>query len=193
MAAERASRQSRLAATPPAEMESAVREKCLRLLAQQPRTRSELERALSRAGAPDDIVATVLERFAGVGLIDDTAYAEAYMRTGVGVRRRGSRSLRSELRVRGVAPEVIDVASAQVDEDGERASAMALATRRAAALSRLAPEVARRRLTGQLLRRGFAPSLVSSVVSEALRDAAAALEWDPVPDDLVLETESEQE
>jgi len=138
-------------------------------------------------------VATVLERFAGVGLIDDTAYAEAYMRTGVGVRRRGSRSLRSELRVRGVAPEVIDVASAQVDEDGERASAMALATRRAAALSRLAPEVARRRLTGQLLRRGFAPSLVSSVVSEALRDAAAALEWDPVPDDLVLETESEQE
>ena len=76
-----------------------------------PRTRLELERALSRAGAPDDVVASVLDRFADVGLIDDTSYAEAYMRTGVGVRRRGTRSLRAELRVRGVAPDVIDVAS----------------------------------------------------------------------------------
>ncbi len=171
-----------LGSTPPAEMESAVREKCLRLLAQMPRTRLELERALSRAGAPDDVVASVLDRFADVGLIDDTSYAEAYMRTGVGVRRRGTRSLRAELRVRGVAPDVIDVASGQVDEESERATALALASRRAAALSRLEPEVRRRRLTGQLLRRGFAPALVSSVIAEVLQGVMAVDEL-PEEDD----------
>jgi regulatory protein len=153
-------------------LESSVRERCLRLLAQQPRTRAELERNLARAGAPEDVVSRVLERFSGVGLVDDTAYAEAYMRTGVGVRRRGTRSLRAELRGRGVAPEIIESASEEIDEETERATALALARRRAAALSRLAPEVRRRRLTGLLLRRGFSGGIVSSVLSEVLQGPA---------------------
>jgi regulatory protein len=150
------------------EVESAVRERCLRLLAQQPRSRAELERSLIRAGAPGEVVAEVLDRFAGVGLVDDTAYAQAYVRTGVGVRRRGTRSLRAELRGRGVAAEVIEEATAEVDEDAERQSALALASRRAAGLSRLPPEVARRRLAGLLLRRGFSGALTSSVLAEVL-------------------------
>ncbi len=160
-------------ATSPQELESAVRERCLNLLAQQPRTRAELERKLSQAGAPEEAVAAVLDRLAQVGLVDDTAYAQAYVRTGVGVRRRGTRSLRTELRQRGVAPEVIDLAAAEVDEQDERATALALATRRAPGLARLAPEVRRRRLMGLLLRRGFSGSLVSEVVAQVLSDPAS--------------------
>ena len=84
---------------------------------------------------------------------------QAYVRTGVGVRRRGTRSLRAELRGRGVAPEVIDLAAQEVDEDDERATALALARRRAPGMARLAPEVRRRRLMGLLLRRGFNGSI----------------------------------
>jgi regulatory protein len=138
------------------------------LLAQQPRTRAELERRLGRAGAPDEVVAAVLDRLTSVGLIDDAAYAQAYVLTGIGVRRRGTRSLRAELRGRGVAPEVIEMAAAQVDDGQERATALALATRRAEGLSRLAPDARRRRLAGQLLRRGFSGAVVSSVLAEVL-------------------------
>src|ERR1700712_2074323 len=116
-----------ITAKSPEELESKVRERCLNLLAQQPRTRAELERSLARAGAPEEVVGQVLDRFAGVGLVDDEAYAQAYVRTGLGVRRRGTRSLRAELRVRGVAPDVIDLAAAEVDEQDERATAIALA------------------------------------------------------------------
>ena len=118
------SRPRPLLAKSPEEMESAVRERCLKLLAQQPRTRAELERSLARAGAPEDVVAAVLDRLTRVGLIDDTAYAQAYVRTGVGVRRRGTRNLEAELRGRGVAPEIIDLAAAEVDEQDERATAL---------------------------------------------------------------------
>jgi regulatory protein len=162
------------AAGSPQELESAVRERCLTLLSHQPRTRAELERSLSRAGAPDDVVAAVLDRLTQVGLVDDTAYAEAYVRTGVGVRRRGTRSLRAELRGRGVAPEVIDLAAAQVDDQDERVTALALASRRAPGLARLAPEVRRRRLMGLLLRRGFSVALVIDVVAQVLSDMARA-------------------
>ena len=157
---------------PPERLEPAVRERCLRLLEQQPRTRAELESNLARAGAPEDVVSRVLDRFAGVGLVDDEAYAQAYVRTGVGVRRRGSRSLRAELRGRGVAAEIIESATGEIDPETERATALALARRRAAALSRLAPEVRRRRLTGLLLRRGFSGALVSSVLGEVLQGGA---------------------
>jgi regulatory protein len=157
----------------PQELESAVRERCLTLLSHQPRTRAELERSLSRAGAPDDVAAAVLDRLTQVGLVDDTAYAEAYVRTGVGVRRRGTRSLRAELRGRGVAPEVIDLATAQVDDQDERDTALALAARRAQGLARLAPEVRRRRLMGLLLRRGFSAAAVNDVVTQVLSDLAS--------------------
>jgi regulatory protein len=157
-----------LVAKSPEEMESVVRERCLTLLSSQPRTRAELERSLSRAGAPEDVVAGVLDRLAHVGLVDDTAYAQAYVRTGVGVRRRGTRSLRAELRGRGVAPEVIDLAAQEVDEDDERATALALVRRRAPGMARLAPDVRRRRLMGLLLRRGFDSSVINDVLAEVL-------------------------
>ena len=161
------------AAGTPQELEAAVRERCLTLLSHQPRTRAELERSLSRAGAPDDVAAAVLDRLTQVGLVDDTAYAEAYVRTGVGVRRRGTRSLRAELRTRGVDPEVIDLAAAQVDDQDERATALALASRRAPGLARLAPEAQRRRLMGLLLRRGFSGAVVSEVVAQVLAGLAS--------------------
>lgn len=155
----------------PQELESKVRERCLNLLAQQPRTRAELERSLARAGAPAEVVGEVLDRFAKVGLVDDAAYAEAYVRTGLGVRRRGTRSLTAELRVRGVAPEVIDLATSEVDEQAELATALALARRRAAGMARLDMAARRRRLAGLLLRRGFSGSIVSSVLAEVLADS----------------------
>ncbi len=162
-----------IVAQSPEGLESAVRERCLSLLSQQPRTRSELERSLKRAGAPADVVDSVLDRFTNVGLIDDQAYAEAYVRTGIGVRRRGPRSLRLELAGRGVAPELIETATADIDLDAEREIALALLGRRAVAMRRLAPEVRRRRLTGLLLRRGFSGSVVSAVVAEVLATDAA--------------------
>ena len=165
-----------ITAKSPQELESKVRERCLNLLAQQPRTRFELERSLARAGAPDDLVSEVLDRFTKVGLVDDQSYADAYIRTGVGVRRRGTRSLRAELRGRGVAAEVIESAASEVDEEAELATALALARRRAASLSRLEPAAQRRRLTGLLLRRGFSGAIVSSVLEEVLRESAALAE-----------------
>ena len=160
------------AATPAHEIESAVKEKCLSLLAMQPRTRVELERKLGQAEAPPEVVAKVLDRLTVVGLVNDAAFAQAYVRTGVAVRRRGTRSLRSELRGRGVSDDDIETAADEVDEDTERATALALASRRAPSLARFAPEVRRRRLMGLLVRRGFDSAIVSSVLSEVMASFA---------------------
>jgi len=96
---------------PPADPESAARAICLRLLALQPRTRAELAAALESRGVPADAAAAVLSRFDEVGLIDDTAFADAWVETrhrGRGLGRRAlvarrlpaSRGLATPARVR---------------------------------------------------------------------------------------------
>ena len=52
---------------------------CLRLLTGAARPRAALATALRQRGIPDDVAAGVLDRLIEVGLIDDRAYAEAFV------------------------------------------------------------------------------------------------------------------
>jgi SOS response regulatory protein OraA/RecX len=92
---------------PPADPEAAAREICLRLLSFSPRTRAQLADALRRKGVEEEIAERVLGRYTEVGLIDDEAFARAWVQsrhTGRGLARR---ALAAELRQRGVADETV--------------------------------------------------------------------------------------
>ncbi len=52
---------------------------CLRLLTLAPRTRVQLAEALKKRGVPDEAADAVLGRFTDVGLIDDAAFARAWV------------------------------------------------------------------------------------------------------------------
>lgn len=148
--------------------EGAARAICLRLLALQPRTRSQLAAALAGRGVPADVAAAVLGRFTEVGLIDDAAFASAWVQsrhTGRGLARR---ALRSELQRRGVDDETAATALDLVDPETELATAHALVSRRLASTRGLPPQVRLRRLAGLLARKGYGPAVALGVVREAL-------------------------
>ncbi|HZM66493.1 MAG TPA: regulatory protein RecX, partial [Nakamurella sp.] len=63
----------------PGDPEAVAKAICLRLLTGAARPRAALETALRRRGIPDDVADRVLTRFVEVGLIDDKAYAEAFV------------------------------------------------------------------------------------------------------------------
>jgi regulatory protein len=152
----------------PGDPESVARAICLRLLTLQPRTRSELATALAKRGVPDGAADTVLGRFTEVGLIDDRAFAAAWVdsrHTGRGLARR---ALAAELRRRGVDQEVVGEAVAVVDADAEERAARRLVDRRLPGTRRLEPPARVRRLVGMLARKGYPPGLATRVVREAL-------------------------
>ena len=141
---------------------------CLRLLTVQPRTRAELAAALARREVPDEAAATVLGRFTEVGLIDDRAFAEAWVdsrHTGRGLARR---ALAAELRRRGIDGETVDEAVATLDAETEERTARELVVRRLPTTRRLEPAVRVRRLVGMLARKGYPPALAVRVVREEL-------------------------
>jgi len=148
--------------------EDSARQIALRLLESAPRTRAELERAMARRGVPADAATAVLDRFTEVGLIDDEAFAAAWVTSRHTGRGLGRRALSAELRRRGVADDTVREAVQTVSADDEHTAAVALVERRLRAMNGLSREVKVRRLVGMLARKGFSQSLAMSVVLEAL-------------------------
>ena len=168
----------------PAEL---AREICLRQLAVRPRTRAELATALRRRRIPEDVVVDVLDRYDEVGLIDDAAFARAWVTSRHHGRGLARRALAGELRQRGVDGQLVGAALEDLDPATEAATARELAERKLRGMGRAAPDVVFRRLVGMLARKGYPAGLAVGIVKEVLaqRDAElAAFAEDIDPDAL---------
>lgn len=145
-----------------------VRKIVLRQLAMGPRTRRQLEDKLRDRGTAPDVVARVLDRMGEVGLVDDEAYAEMFVRSQQETKGLAASALRHELRRKGVADEVVDAALEEVDPEREKEQARALVERRLRTMRGLDREVQTRRLAAHLARKGYGPGVAYQVVREAL-------------------------
>ena len=161
--------------------EAQARQICLRLLTIAPRTRAQLAQALHRRGVPDEAAETVLSRFADVGLIDDAAFARAWVESRHYSRGLSRRSLSAELRRQGVQSEEIREAVDTLDPEQEVVTARRLVEQKMAGTRGQPPEVRIRRAAGTLARKGYPAGLVFRLIKEVLEQegAAEALDLDP--------------
>lgn len=163
-----------------------ARQVCLRLLTLAPRTRAQLAAALHRRGIPDEAADEVLGRFEDVGLIDDAAFARAWVESRHHSRGLAGRALTAELKQRGVAADQIRAAvDEQLSPEAEAAAARHLVEAKLPATRGLPAEQRMRRLAGQLARKGYPAGLAFRVIRAALEAEgdAAALDDEPYFDD----------
>jgi regulatory protein len=167
--------------------EEQARQLCLRLLTGRPRTRAQLAEAMRRRDVPDDAADAVLARFTEVGLIDDAAFARAWVDSRHHGRGLARRALSAELKQRGVDGEDISAAVGALDPADEIATARRLVAKGLAA-SRGKPLPTRiRRLVGLLARKGYPAPIAYRVVREALdQEGADAAEAGIDLDDMAL-------
>lgn len=165
---------------PPRDPHELAREICLRQLAVRPRTRAELAKALSRRGIAGDVAAAVLDRYDEVGMIDDAAFAKAWVSSRHHGRGLASRALAQELKQRGVSQEDASEALSELDSETEAQTALALAMRKLRTMHG-EPEAVFRRLAAMLARKGYPGGVAIRAVKEALatRDAELAEQIDP--------------
>lgn len=140
----------------------------LRKLTAAPRSRGQLEADLAAREVPDDVAARVLDRFTEVGLVDDAAFAEMWVRSRHAGRGLSRRALSQELRQKGVDDDTAEAALDDIGPDEEAAAAAGLVARRLPATRGLATEVRMRRLAGMLARKGYPSGLSMQVVRDAL-------------------------
>lgn len=174
--ARRDRRGARTAAPSPGEQrpEDAVQQAkdiCLRLLTVRPRTRLELHQALLRKGIDEDVAEGVLGRLDEVGLVDDAAFAEVWVRSRHNFQGMGRRALAMELRRKGVSDEESAEALATVDADAEEERARQLVRKRLRTLTGDDETAKIRKLVGMLARKGYAQGLCFRVVKDELHAA----------------------
>lgn len=173
-----------------------AREAALSLLSYRPRSRSELAGRLKRKDVPGPIIRDCLDRLEEEGLVDDDAFARAFVRDRIRLKTRGRARLRSELRRKGISAEVAGAAIAEVFEEEDVSDEQLAVDAALGWLARQSPRIqkglleppfsdaggrSRRRLQGYLARRGFRGSTLYRAVEVAEEEAARA-EADTPPD-----------
>lgn len=155
---------------PPDKREEQAKAVCLRLLTARARTRAELEEQLAKRGYTDEVSSRVLDRLAHVGLVDDSDFAEQWVRSRRMYAGKGKRALAAELRTKGVDDGVINAALSGIDAGAERTRAEQLVQSKLRRESLGDGDDARvtRRLVGMLARRGYGQSMALDVVTVEL-------------------------
>jgi len=147
-----------------------AREAALSLLSYRARSAAELKRRLERKGFDDATSASTVERLDAMGMVDDAAFAESFVRDRVRLRPHGVRRLGQELRAKGVDDETARAAIAEVMER-EGATELDLArtaARRWKPRAGEEPKKARARLHAYLARRGFGGETIRTIAAEVL-------------------------
>lgn len=144
-----------------------VLEAALRFLEARQRSTVEVRTRLNRAGYRPDLVEGAIARLTELGMLDDEAFAKAWVESRDRARPRGARALRAELRTKGVDKAVVDetmeereIERPDADEDAGRR----LLERHASALARVPdPRARRQRAYALLARNGFDPETAAAL------------------------------
>jgi regulatory protein len=139
----------------------------LHQLSRSMKTRHQLNQTLEKREIPAQLAAVVLDRFEEAELINDAAFAVAYVNSKLAAGGKSAAALRRELKTKGVADHLIAAALSDLDQEAELKVATALARKRLARMSSLEPEISRRRLMGYLARRGFGTSVITAAMRAA--------------------------
>jgi regulatory protein len=166
-----------------------VFEAAARLLEVRSRSVHEVRHRLTRAGYRPELVEGAIERMVELGILDDEAFARAWVESRDRARPRGERAIRSELTLKGVdrasvdlvleeRREAVAVAAEAGGETGsgsaDRIAAERLLARQARALERVAdPRHRRQRAYALLARNGFDPETCREVAATVVDDGTA--------------------
>ncbi len=165
-------------ADPDADPESVARTILLDQLVGRARSRRELADKLRRREVPDELASRLLDRFEEVGLVDDAAFAEAWVSGRHAAKGLAPRALAQELRRKGVADDVAREALDRLDDEEQEATARALVAKKVRSLARFDQATQTRRLVGMLARKGYPPAMCYRVVRDELGESADATDLD---------------
>jgi len=161
--------------------EGEVRQECfdyaMKCLQSRLHSTSELRRKMVRREYGETVIDGVIADLARMGYLDDARFAKTKALSAAQHKHHGRRRAFVELLKAGVKKDVADAALDDVyhDKNDSTREARQLAEKKAPSLRRLEPAVARRRLAGMLMRRGFDYETIKPVIDQVLGGGGGGL------------------
>jgi len=164
------------------EEENLARERSFRFIGYRQRSEKEIRTKLLQNEFLPSIIDSTIIYLKNLGYVDDRAFAEAYVHDTLMKKPSGKRLLRRQLRLKGIAVDIIDDVLQKIGNEEELSLAREAArkhvkrsgTSRKPSIHRNAGErlKQRKRLADYLARRGFAWDTVSLVVKELFNQSS---------------------
>lgn len=139
----------------------------MRFLGARARTVREVERHLDACEYGEVEVYETVERLKELGLLNDAAYAEEFVRTRLATKPVSREHLRRQLMQHETDMDAVEQALTQVDEDAQTRSAAAIAEKYARQYARLPEEERNEMVLRRLLSRGYSYDEARAALSEA--------------------------
>ncbi len=149
----------------------------VRMLSYGPRSVHELRDRLKRKSFEPDIIAATVDRLKELGYVDDEAFARSWTETRQAARPRSARLLANELRLKGIAPQVANEATAEIS-DSE--AAYEAASGRLRSLRGLHYKKFRERLGRFLTSRGFDYGVARETIERCWEELGGASDGAPI-------------
>ena len=150
-----------------------VRQECfddaMKYLQSRMHSRAELRQKLLRREFAEPIIEGILDDLTRLGYLDDAKFATAKAQSAADRKHHGRRRAYMELMKSGVKKEVANQVLENVySQTDSTATARTLIEKKLPAMKRLESIVARRRLAGMLMRRGFDYETIKPLIDKAL-------------------------
>ncbi|MGI9195200.1 MAG: regulatory protein RecX [Candidatus Nanopelagicus sp.] len=135
-------------------------------LAPRAKSRDELFKQLLKRGVEVETANAVLDSLELQGLLNDLEFAKLWSESRQRAKKLSKRVIAGELRIKGVAQDIINEVIEEIDEESEYQQAFLLAERKYKSISHLDPEVVYRRISGLLARKGYGHGICARIMRE---------------------------
>lgn len=143
---------------------------CFLLLKYRLRSEKELISRLERKKFERPVIEETLKFMKAKGFIDDRVFAREWVSSRI-KKPLGVHRLKQELRIKGISAPVIDQELERLKESySEEDTVLQLAVRQFQKLKNIENALAKKRVYGYLVRRGFSPEIVVNVINQLKKE-----------------------
>jgi len=147
------------------DLQNKTKQYALKLLSYRGRSEKELKERLAGKGISEHLVSSTIDYLRKLGYLDDLSLAEALKREALTRKLLSQAGAKRYLLNRGIPRDIVHRVFRQ-EEETDRENAMKYIRKKNRMLENHPQETVRRRLYNQLLRRGYSPETISSVLKD---------------------------
>jgi len=144
-------------------------DKVLKFLSFRPRSEFEIKDYLVRKKVGEETTKLVLEKLKVLNFIDDREFVKWWVEQRSGLKPKGARLVKMELKRKGISPELIDEFLSGRTSENETILAEKLALKKWERIKNLSPGEVKRKLFSTLLQKGFSYEVAGKTVDNLLK------------------------
>jgi regulatory protein len=149
------------------DLQNKAKQYALKLLSYRGRSEKELKERMTGKGFSDTLISSTIDHLRNLGFVNDVSLAESLKREATANKFFSRNGARRYLLNRGIPRDIIHTVCSQ-DGEEDLQNAQRYIEKKFRVLKTFPPATVKRRLYAQLLRRGYSPETISTVLKNTL-------------------------